>query len=234
MQSLIFRLKLSDSLIAAIHDHRLRLCSDQIIAVPHQSRTLVALVTMYHAIEAILRWAVELLSCITRLATVPCVLSTDCTTLGRRLIIFSVNCVCRVVGGLVKWNALPHLHLTNCIFEHRHFLLEALSLESELCIVALKSEFVLAGHAWIHATYRSTIFVVISFHFYTFIHYNSGAYRHSLDCEEQSWVWLVIVEHWRTDAGANGCLAIATEAFREETRKLTVTEGNVIHWLLRG
>lgn len=55
MQSLIFRLKLSDSLIAAIHDHRLRLCSDQIIAVPHQSRTLVALVTMYHAIEAILR-----------------------------------------------------------------------------------------------------------------------------------------------------------------------------------
>ena len=55
LQSLIFELKFTDDLITAIHGDLLRLSSDQIIAIPHYGRTLIALVTMNHAVETVLR-----------------------------------------------------------------------------------------------------------------------------------------------------------------------------------
>jgi len=106
---------------------------------------------MDHPVEAVLRRAIELLGPIPRIATVPRILCADCTTLGRRLLVAAIRCISRVVGGLVVRNALSHLHLPYRVLQHRHFLLEALSLLAELSIVALEGEFILAGHARRHS-----------------------------------------------------------------------------------
>ena len=89
-----------------------------------------------------------------------------------------------------------------------------LDLLDECAILSVQEYFILALHLASEGGHRAhRTATVVVFVFDPLVHHHSGLGRHRPRREQQRRVGLVVVEHRRTYACADGRLAVASEAF---------------------